>query len=65
MCTTYTCVWNDFSDRNKRPKAGNSGWLKSVSQVAVDLLRDRQHQSNDQPSNYAIPTCPTCANIIV
>jgi len=45
------CVWNDFSDRNERPQTGDNGRRESIAQVTVDLLRDRQHQNNDQPSN--------------
>lgn len=37
------CVWNDFSDRNERPQTGDNGRCESITQVAVDLLRDRQH----------------------
>lgn len=48
------CVCDDFSVWNKRPQTRNNGWCESIAQIAVDLLRDRQHENNDQPSNYAI-----------
>lgn len=60
------CVWNDFSDRSERPQTGDNGRCESIAQVAIDLLRDRQHQNNDQPSNnhYATENEETVVQII-